>query len=108
MMIALVRERTTEIGLSKAVGATGEDIVSQFLFESITVCMTGALIGALIGSIIVVVMSRFVFNTPIILNMYLLALFSAVTAGALIGVASGVIPARTASQLDPIVAMRFE
>ncbi len=108
VMIALVRERTTEIGLSKAVGATGEDIVSQFLFESTTVCMAGALIGAFIGSAIVLIMSRFVFNTPIMLNMYLLALFFAITAGALIGVASGAIPARTASQLDPIVAMRFE
>jgi len=82
--------------------------VSQFLFESTTVCMTGALIGAFIGSAIVLIMSRFVFNTPIMLNMYLLALFFAITAGALIGVASGAIPARTASQLDPIVAMRFE
>ena len=108
VMIALVRERTTEIGLSKAVGATGEDIVHQFLFESTTVCMAGALIGVLLGSWIVVIMSRFVFQTPISLHMYLLALFSAITAGALIGVASGVIPARNASRLDPIVAMRFE
>lgn len=108
VMIALVRERTTEIGLSKAVGATGNDIVYQFLFESTTVCMAGALIGVLLGSWIVIIMSRFVFQTSISLPMYLLALFSAITAGALIGVASGVIPARNASRLDPIVAMRFE
>jgi putative ABC transport system permease protein len=108
VMIALVRERTTEIGLSKAVGATGENIVLQFLFESTTVCLAGALIGVLIGTGIVVILSRFVFQTPIMLSMYLLALFSAITAGALIGVASGVIPAKNASRLDPIVAMRFE
>lgn len=108
VMIALVRERTTEIGLSKAVGATGDDIVRQFLFESTTVCMAGAIIGVLIGTTIVVIMSQFVFRTPIIVGMYLIALFSAIVAGALIGVASGLIPARNASQLDPIVAMRFE
>lgn len=108
VMIALVRERTTEIGLSKAVGATGVDIVRQFLFESTTVCMAGALIGVTIGSAIALIMSILVFRTPITTGMYLLALTCAITVGALIGVASGAIPARNASNLDPIVAMRFE
>lgn len=108
VMIALVRERTTEIGLSKAVGATGKDIVRQFLFESTAVCMAGSLIGVIIGSVVVVIMSTLVFRTPITTGMYLLSVACATTAGALIGVAAGAVPARKASRLDPIVAMRFE
>lgn len=108
VMIALVRERTKEIGLSKAVGATGKNIVRQFLFESTTVCMAGAFIGVIIGSVIVVIMSTLVFRTPITTGMYLLSVACAITAGALIGVASGAVPARNASRMDPIVAMRFE
>ena len=108
VMIGLVRERTTEIGLSKAVGATAGNIVRQFLFESTAVCMAGALIGVVIGSVVVVLMSTLVFRTPITIGMYLLSVACAITAGALIGVASGAIPARKASHLDPIVAMRFE
>ncbi len=108
VMIALVRERTTEIGLSKAVGATGGNIINQFLFESTTVCTVGALIGVLIGTSLVLAISKLVFRTPISLDMYLISLIFAMMAGVLIGVASGLVPARNASRLDPIVAMRFE
>lgn len=108
VMMALVHERTREIGLSKAVGATAEDIISQFLLESTLVFMAGAVAGIILGTIIVVTVSMSVFYAPLPVRIYAWSVIAALWLGALIGVASGAIPARAASAMDPIVAMRFE
>lgn len=108
VMTTLVRERTMEIGLSKAVGAADEDIVGQFLLESIFVFLTGTIAGIIFGSIIVFILAWFVFIAPVPVNMYVRSVLAAIWLGTIIGVASGVLPARTASNMDPIEAMRYE
>ncbi len=107
VMLAAVRERTTEIGLRKAVGATETMIMSQFLLESITISMMGAGIGMFVGFISVEVLKRLL-NTVPAYEVFVASLIGGVFFGAILGIASGYIPARKASRLDPSEAMRFE
>ncbi len=105
IMLVSVNERTREIGLVKAIGATAKSIQQQFLFESIIISLFGALFGIILG---VLVGNLF----GIILKAGLIIPWVWVIAGVvvcfLVGLLAGLYPAYKASQLNPIVALRFE
>lgn len=98
-----VMERTGEIGLRRAIGATRRHIAAQFLFESASMGIIGGILGASLGVIIVVLVSAFQQWTPI-LDPW--APFVAPLIGGVIGVLSGAYPAMRASYLEPVEAFR--
>jgi len=105
IMLVSVRERTREIGIRKAIGARGSDILAQFLVEALTLSLLGGLIGVAIGLGVSALIARvagwsFAF-TPATLG-------AAVLSSVLVGVVFGVWPARQAARLDPIAALRYE
>jgi macrolide transport system ATP-binding/permease protein len=105
IMLVSVTERTREIGLRKALGAKRRDILAQFLIEAITVSLLGGLGGVLFGWVTVTAGTGITgFDLPISWYAILLAVFSSAT----IGVVFGLWPARKASLLKPIDALRFE
>ena len=105
IMLVSVTERTREIGVRKALGATRFNIMFQFLVEALVLCMVGGIIGILVGTLGAVVLSKLAhWNTAINAFAVLLAfVFSAV-----VGLFFGIWPARRAASLDPIVALRYE
>jgi putative ABC transport system permease protein len=107
VMLAAVRERTTEIGLRKAVGATEGMILTQFLLESVSISFMGAVFGIVVGFFSVEALKRII-NTAPAYNVFLLSLIGGVIFGVLLGMVSGYLPAKKASSLDPADAMRFE
>jgi putative ABC transport system permease protein len=105
IMLVSVTERTREIGIRKSLGATRFNILAQFLIEAVVLCLCGGFIGAAAGMGSAVVMHRlFGWNTVVGPDSIMLAFAFSAT----IGVVFGVWPARRASQLDPIEALRFE
>ena len=105
IMLVSVTERTREIGIRKALGATRANILLQFLIEAVVLCLLGGLIGALVGSGGATAMSTFFqWNTIISPG----AIAAAFVFSAVVGVVFGVWPARRAAGLDPIVALRYE
>ncbi len=107
VMLAAVRERTTEIGLRKAVGATDTMIMSQFLTESVGISLLGAAIGIVIGIVSVEVLTK-VFGTVPAYRVLVGSLLGGLAFGVVLGILSGLIPASRASGLDAAEAMRFE
>ncbi len=107
VMLAAVRERTTEIGLRKAVGATDRMIMSQFLLESVCISLLGVVIGSLIGLVAINIL-EIVFNIVAAYEVLLASLIGGVFFGVVLGILSGLIPAGKASRLDAADAMRFE
>ena len=105
IMLVSVTERTKEIGLRMAVGARRRDILSQFLIEAVTLCLTGGLIGLLIGGSAALALATWG-AWPIALSPALV--FIALAAAALVGVFFGYYPARRASLMNPIDALRYE
>jgi putative ABC transport system permease protein len=105
IMLVSVTERTREIGVRKALGATRVNILSQFLIEAIVLCIMGGIVGIMLGSGTAFMLSRsFQWNTQISSSAVVMAfLFSAA-----VGVVFGVWPARRAAMLDPIQALRYE
>ncbi|MDR1418181.1 MAG: ABC transporter permease [Endomicrobium sp.] len=105
IMFVSVSERTKEIGLRKAIGANNKDILFQFIIESVFVCCAGGVIGILFGSGISFIISKFAgWDTVITLFSIILAFcFSCI-----IGIVFGVWPARKASLLNPIEALRHD
>lgn len=105
IMLVSVTERTREIGVRKALGATGKNILLQFLIEAIVLCLLGGVVGVLVGWGGALALAKFGnFNTSMSLGSVILAFFFS----ALVGVAFGVWPARRAAKLDPIQALRYE
>ncbi len=96
VMLAMVRERTSEIGLRKAVGATNLDVAAQFLSESIIVSVISSILGIIIGTTIVIVVSLLVLHGELDVKMYGLAVLAAVVTCAISGVAAGIAPAKRA------------
>ena len=103
IMFVSVKERTREIGVRKAIGATKGMIMGQFLMEAVTICLIAGLIGlffAYIGSIFI----NKIFPSTLPLGLSI----SAVLLSMIVGVVSGMIPSYRAANLDPIDALRYE
>lgn len=105
IMLVSVTERTREIGVRKAMGATQKIIKNQFLIESVVICVGGGLIGILLGIIIGNLISL-ALNTGFFIPWFWI--ISGVLICIFVGLVSGYIPAKRASQLDPIESLRFE
>lgn len=103
IMLVSVTERTREIGLRKAVGATPQDILIQFLIEAIFLSFVGGAIGVLLASLGAFAISRFIQTSVTFWSVIL-----AFGISALIGIFFGVAPAAKASRLNPIDALRYE
>ena len=103
IMLVSVTERTSEIGLRKAIGAKEEDILIQFLLEAIILSAAGGTVGTLIGIIGIVTVGVFSALSPVISPV---AIVLAVSVSGGIGLFFGVFPARSAAKLEPIVALR--
>jgi len=105
IMLVTVTERTREIGIRKALGATRTNILTQFLTESVVLCVLGGLLGMLLGTGAARALATFAgWQTYVTLDALLLAF--AFSAG--VGLVFGLWPARRASKLDPIAALRYE
>jgi putative ABC transport system permease protein len=105
MMLTNVRERTREIGLRKAIGAKRRDISNQFLIESIIVTVIGGIIGVLFGMLVSFIISKVgILQTTVTTGPVLLAF----GVSAAIGIIFGYYPAKKASELNPIDALRYE
>ncbi len=105
MMLTTVTERTREIGLRKAIGAKKRDISMQFLSEAVMLTFIGGIVGTLLGWIISLLVSRFGgINTQV----STFSVFLAFGVSAAIGIIFGYYPARRASGLNPIEALRYE
>jgi putative ABC transport system permease protein len=105
IMLVSVVERTREIGIRKALGATDRAVLTQFLVESVVLSVVGGMIGILIG-IGVTFVAATAFKFAFILSLEAVA--SAFGLSSAVGLIAGVIPARNASMLDPITALRSE
>lgn len=105
IMYVSVTERTREIGLRMSIGAKGRDILAQFLIESVLISVTGGLIGVFLG-IGAAVAVKYLASFPIYIQVWSVVLSFAVCT--LTGVFFGWYPARKASMLDPIEAIRYE
>lgn len=106
IMLVSVTERTHEIGIRMAVGARQEDIMQQFLIESVLVCLLGGMIGIICSWGVGWVFSLFV--SSFAMQFSLLSIISAFFCSTLIGVIFGFLPARNAARLDPIEALARE
>jgi putative ABC transport system permease protein len=105
IMLVSVTERTREIGVRKALGATKANILLQFLVEALVLCIMGGLLGILFGALGAVALAKLNnWNTQISFYAIALAFFFS----ALVGLFFGLWPARRAARLDPIVALRYE
>ena len=105
IMLVAVNERTKEIGLTKALGATRKDIRSQFLYESVLISLMGAFVGIITGILVGNVVAVLLKTGFVVPWMWVGIAVIVCTA---VGLLAGLIPAIKASKLDPIVALRYE
>ena len=105
IMMISVTERTREIGVRKALGATRGVILWQFLVEAVTLTATGASIGLVLGWIVALIVNA---TTPIAASVPPLAVVAALGSSAITGIVFGMLPALKASRLDPVAALRYE
>jgi putative ABC transport system permease protein len=105
IMMISVTERTREIGVRKALGATRGTIMWQFLVEAATLTMIGAVIGLIVGGLLTWLIRSV---SPIQAAIPPLAIGAALATSALTGILFGLLPAARASKLDPVEALRYE
>jgi putative ABC transport system permease protein len=105
IMLISVKERTREIGVRKAIGATIRSILWQFLVEAVVICQVGAIGGILLGVALSVLISNIAGVTFVIPTEWALGSMAACT---LVGVSFGAYPAWKAAKLSPIEALRYE
>ena len=105
IMMISVTERTREIGVRKALGATRREILWQFLVEASTLTLVGGVAGMLLGGLGAGLLKLF---TPIPAYVPVASIVLALAAAALTGVLFGIVPANKASRLDPVEALRYE
>jgi putative ABC transport system permease protein len=105
IMMISVTERTREIGVRKALGATRREIMFQFLVEAATLTLVGCMVGMTAGALFAWAIRSF---TPIPATVPLISVIAAVISAILTGVLFGLYPASKASRLDPVEALRYE
>ena len=103
IMLVSVTERTREIGLRKALGATPSNIRNQFLIEAMVLAGLGGIIGIILGILLSLVIGQFITTTVPVWSIALSFGFSTA-----VGIIFGVAPAIRAAKLDPITALRYE
>jgi len=106
IMLISVTERTSEIGVRKAIGARRADIRVQFLFEATVLSSTGGMIGIALGALIAFAIRSFVPSVPATLSLLWVILGVGISLA--VGIFFGYYPANRAANLDPIVALRYE
>ncbi len=106
IMLVSVTERTKEIGVRMAIGARQLNILQQFLIEAVLICLIGGLVGVLLSYLISVVFNIFV--TSFAMSFSVASIIAAVACSTIIGVAFGFMPAKRASQLNPIDALAHD
>lgn len=106
IMLVAVGERTREIGLRKALGARTGDILLQFMFEAVLLCLTGGLIGIALGALTAANLSQIL--TGIVPVVSIESVILAVAVSTAVGLVFGIYPAAKAARLNPIDALRYE
>ncbi len=104
IMFVSVTERTREIGIRKAIGAKKRVILTQFLFESSSICLIGGMLGVILSFGAASLINKLVLPASVSLPVVIVALVVSV----LVGILSGIIPALKAARLNPIDALRYE
>lgn len=105
IMLANVSERTREVGIRRAIGATKHDILIQFLIETVLICLVGGAIGVLLGFGMAQLIAHYAKWATAFSWVSVLIAFGT---SAMVGLIFGLFPARRAAQLDPVQALRFE
>ncbi len=104
IMFVSVKERTREIGVRKAMGATRSQIQGQFLIEAILITATGGLVGLIVSTAVSLAISKFLFPASMSFGIAFMAIGLSVG----VGLFAGLAPARKGAKLDPIEALRYE
>ena len=105
IMLVSVTERTREIGLRKALGASHQAIMMQFIIEAVLLCLIGGFIGVVIGSSVLLLLAN-LNDWPFALPFG--AIIGSITFSAIVGLFFGIWPARRAAKLDPAISLRYE